>query len=128
MRDLKDMLKGAVDKIKSTVEKADIPLSEAYAQMDKDIEEAEAAYGKHYFPLFGVLVPYGVKNRRSHAVRGMPFDTVATEVITYGLVRRRIRHNGQNIRAIYHFVIYHLAICRHMARAVRSGRHADDGS
>ena len=45
MRDLKDMLKGAVDKIKSTVEKEDIPLSEAYAQMDKDIEDVEPGDG-----------------------------------------------------------------------------------
>lgn len=57
MRDLKDMLKGAVDKIKSTVEKEDIPLSEAYAQMDKDIEEAEAAYGKPLFPSDDEQIP-----------------------------------------------------------------------
>ena len=47
MRDLKDMLKGAVDKIKSTVEKEDIPLSEAYAQMDKDIEIIMKDYCKN---------------------------------------------------------------------------------
>ena len=57
MRDLKDMLKGAVDKIKSTVEKEDIPLSEAYAQMDKDIEEAEAPYGKPLFPSDDEQIP-----------------------------------------------------------------------
>lgn len=57
MRDLKDILKGAVDKIKSTVEKEDIPLSEAYAQMDKDIEEAEAAYGKPLFPSDDEQIP-----------------------------------------------------------------------
>ena len=51
------MLKGAVDKIKSTVEKEDIPLSEAYAQMDKDIEEAEAAYGKPLFPSDDEQIP-----------------------------------------------------------------------
>ena len=57
MRDIKDMLKGAVDKIKSTVEKEDIPLSEAYAQMDKDIEEAESAYGKPLFPSEDEQIP-----------------------------------------------------------------------
>lgn len=57
MRDIKDILKGAVEKIKSTVEKEDIPLSEAYAQMDKDIEDAEAAYGKPLFPSDDEQIP-----------------------------------------------------------------------
>ena len=50
MKDIKNRLKGAVDKIKSAVEKEDIPLSEAYAQMDAELEEAEKAYGKPLFP------------------------------------------------------------------------------
>jgi len=50
MKDIKDILKGAVDKIKSAVEKEDIPLKEAYAQMDAELEEAEKAYGKPLFP------------------------------------------------------------------------------
>lgn len=57
MRDIKDILKGAVEKFKSTVEKEDIPLSEAYAQMDKDIEDAEAAYGKPLFPSDDEQIP-----------------------------------------------------------------------
>ncbi len=50
MKDIKNLLKDAVDKIKSAVEKEDIPLAEAYAQMDADLEEAEKAYGKPLFP------------------------------------------------------------------------------
>ncbi len=50
MKDIRNILKHAVDKIKSAVEKEDIPLKEAYAQMDADIEEAEKAYGKPLFP------------------------------------------------------------------------------
>ena len=50
MKDIKDILKDAVDKIKSAVEKEDIPLKDAYAQMDADLEEAEKAYGKPLFP------------------------------------------------------------------------------
>lgn len=50
MKDLKNLLKTAVDKIKSTVEKEDIPLKDAFAQMDRELEEAEAAYGKPLFP------------------------------------------------------------------------------
>lgn len=50
MKDLKDLLKTAVDKIKSTVEKEDIPLKDAFAEMDRELEEAEAAYGKPLFP------------------------------------------------------------------------------
>lgn len=50
MKDLKDILKTAVDKIKSTVEKEDIPLKDAFAEMDRELEEAEAAYGKPLFP------------------------------------------------------------------------------
>ena len=48
--DIKDLFKGAVEKIKSTVEKEDIPLKDAYAQMDAELEEAEKAYGKPLFP------------------------------------------------------------------------------
>lgn len=48
--DVKNILKGAVDKIKSAVEKQDIPLAEAYAQMDAELEEAERAYGAPFFP------------------------------------------------------------------------------
>lgn len=47
---IKHLLKGAVDKIKSAVEKPDIPLADAYAQMDAELEEAEKAYGKDLFP------------------------------------------------------------------------------
>ncbi len=50
MKDIKNILKDAVDKIKSAVEKEDIPLKDAYAQMDADLEEAEKAYGKPLFP------------------------------------------------------------------------------
>lgn len=50
MNDIKQIFKGAVDKIKSAVEKTDIPLAEAYAQMDAELEEAEKAYGKPLFP------------------------------------------------------------------------------
>ena len=50
MKDLKDLLKTAVDKIKSTVEKEDIPLKDAFEEMDRELEEAEAAYGKPLFP------------------------------------------------------------------------------
>lgn len=48
--DIKNLLKDAVEKIKSTVEKEDIPLKDAYAQMDAELEEAEKAYGKPLFP------------------------------------------------------------------------------
>lgn len=47
---IKHLLKGAVDKIKSAVEKPDIPLADAFAQMDAELEEAEKAYGKDLFP------------------------------------------------------------------------------
>lgn len=47
---IKHLIKGAVDKIKSAVEKPDIPLADAYAQMDAELEEAEKAYGKDLFP------------------------------------------------------------------------------
>lgn len=57
MKDIKDILKGAVDKIKSAVEKEDIPLKDAYAQMDADLEEAEKAYGKPLFPQDDEQVP-----------------------------------------------------------------------
>lgn len=57
MKDIKNMLKGAVDKIKSAVEKEDIPLSEAYAQMDAELEEAEKAYGKPLFPTDDEQIP-----------------------------------------------------------------------
>lgn len=50
MKDLKDIFKTAVDKIKSTVEKEDIPLKDAFEEMDRELEEAEAAYGKPLFP------------------------------------------------------------------------------
>lgn len=50
MKDLKNLLKTAVDKIKSTVEKEDIPLKDAFEEMDRELEEAEAAYGKPLFP------------------------------------------------------------------------------
>lgn len=50
MKDLKNILKTAVDKIKSTVEKEDIPLKDAFEEMDRELEEAEAAYGKPLFP------------------------------------------------------------------------------
>lgn len=50
IKDIKDIFKSAVDKIKSAVEKEDIPLKDAYAQMDKDLEEAERAFGKPLFP------------------------------------------------------------------------------
>ena len=50
MKDLKDLLKTAVDKIKSTVEKEDIPLKDAFDEMDRELEAAEAAYGKPLFP------------------------------------------------------------------------------
>ena len=48
--DIKSILKAAADKIKETVEKKDIPLADAFAQMDSDIEEAEKAYGENFFP------------------------------------------------------------------------------
>lgn len=57
MNDIKNLLKGAVDKIKSAVEKEDIPLAEAYAQMDADLEEAEKAYGKPLFPTDDEQIP-----------------------------------------------------------------------
>ena len=57
MKDIKNMIKGAVDKIKSAVEKEDIPLAEAYAQMDADLEEAEKAYGKPLFPTDDEQIP-----------------------------------------------------------------------
>lgn len=57
MSDIKKLLKGAVDKIKSAVEKEDIPLSEAYAQMDAELEEAEKAYGKPLFPTDDEQIP-----------------------------------------------------------------------
>lgn len=47
---IKHLLKGAVDKIKSAVEKPDVPLADAFAQMDAELEEAEKAYGKDLFP------------------------------------------------------------------------------
>ena len=50
MKDIKDLFKTAVDKIKTVVEKEDIPLADAYAQMDAELEEAEKAYGKPLFP------------------------------------------------------------------------------
>ena len=50
MKDIKDIFKTAVDKIKTAVEKEDIPLADAYAQMDSELEEAEKAYGKPLFP------------------------------------------------------------------------------
>lgn len=50
IKDIKHIIKGAVDKIKSAVEKQDIPLADAYAQMDAELEEAEKAYGKPFFP------------------------------------------------------------------------------
>lgn len=50
MKDIKELLQGAVDKIKSTVEKQDIPLAEAYAQMEAELDEAEKAYGEPFFP------------------------------------------------------------------------------
>lgn len=57
MKDIKDILKDAVDKIKSAVEKEDIPLKDAYAQMDADLEEAEKAYGKPLFPTDDEQIP-----------------------------------------------------------------------
>ena len=50
MVDIKSILKLATDKIKEVVEKKDIPLADAFAQMDADIEEAEKAYGEKFFP------------------------------------------------------------------------------
>ncbi len=50
MKDIKDIFKNAVEKIKTAVEKEDIPLADAYAQMDAELEEAEKAYGKPLFP------------------------------------------------------------------------------
>lgn len=50
IKELKKFLKGTVDKIKSVVEKEDIPLVDAYEMMDKELEEAEKAYGKKLFP------------------------------------------------------------------------------
>src|SRR5574344_254026 len=50
MKDIKNILKGAVDKSKSGIEHKDIPLKDAYAQMDAELEEAEKAYGKPLFP------------------------------------------------------------------------------
>ncbi|MGN1125456.1 MAG: J domain-containing protein [Candidatus Gastranaerophilaceae bacterium] len=54
MKDIKKLLKSAVntavDKIKSVTEKEEIPLSEAFEQMDKELEEAIKAYGKPLFP------------------------------------------------------------------------------
>ena len=50
INNIKSLIKGAVDKIKSAVEKPDIPLADAYAQMDAELEEAEKAYGKSLFP------------------------------------------------------------------------------
>ncbi len=57
MKDIKDILKDAVDKIKSAVEKEDIPLKDAYAQMDADLEAAEKAYGKPLFPTDDEQIP-----------------------------------------------------------------------
>lgn len=57
MKDIKEILKGAVDKIKAAVEKEDIPLKDAYAQMDADLEEAEKAYGKPLFPQDDEQIP-----------------------------------------------------------------------
>jgi len=57
MKDIKNLLKGAVDKIKLAVEKEDIPLAEAYAQMDADLEDAEKAYGKPLFPTDDEQIP-----------------------------------------------------------------------
>ena len=57
MKDIKNILKGAVDKIKSAVEKEDIPLADAYAQMDAELEEAEKAYGKPLFPTDDEQIP-----------------------------------------------------------------------
>lgn len=57
MKDIKNILKGAVDKIKSAVEKEDIPLKDAYAQMDAELAEAEKAYGKPLFPQDDEQVP-----------------------------------------------------------------------
>lgn len=50
MMDIKNILKAASDKIKEAVEKKDIPLADAFAQMDADIEEAEKAFGGNFFP------------------------------------------------------------------------------
>ena len=50
MMDIKSILKTASDKIKEAIEKKDIPLADAFAQMDSDIEEAEKAYGEKFFP------------------------------------------------------------------------------
>lgn len=50
MKDIKNLFKTAVDKIKTVVEKEEIPLEDAFAQMDAEIEEAEKAYGKPLFP------------------------------------------------------------------------------
>lgn len=57
MKDIKDLLNGAVDKIKTLTEKEDIPLKDAYAQMDADLEEAEKAYGKPLFPQDDEQIP-----------------------------------------------------------------------
>ena len=57
MRDIKSILKGTVDKIKSAMEKEDIPLADAFAQMDADLEEAEKAYGKPLFPTDDEQIP-----------------------------------------------------------------------
>ena len=56
MKDLKDLLKTAVDKIKSTVEKEDIPLKDAFDEMDRELEAAEAAYGKALFKNIGLQI------------------------------------------------------------------------
>ena len=41
MKDIKNLFKKAADKIKSAVEKKDIPVADAFAQMDADLAEAE---------------------------------------------------------------------------------------
>lgn len=41
MKNLKNILKFTTDKIKSVIDKPDIPVGEAFAQMDADIAEAE---------------------------------------------------------------------------------------
>ena len=67
MKNIKDLFKTAVDKIKTVVEKEDIPLADAYAQMDAELEEAiekatdeiidndgdRISIEEHYLKLFG---------------------------------------------------------------------------
>lgn len=50
MVDINSILKAAADKLKDVTARKDIPLADAFSQMDADLEAAEQAVGGNFFP------------------------------------------------------------------------------